>query len=114
MIDDTELSRRLNHPGVADYYKGNGHRIAAFRALLDLLSIPHPEWAARCMSGSGATRRDAMAAYQIDTPKQRLTNIPARKDNATPARVRDAKAASKARRNTNVRNQTLLKNIGQQ
>ncbi|WP_109354609.1 hypothetical protein [Sphingorhabdus sp. EL138] len=107
MIDDTEITKRLSHPGVAEYYTGNGHRIAAFRALLDLLSIPHPAWAARGMSGSGATRRNTMTAYHADNPQPRLTTLPARKDNAPPERVLAAKAATEARCNPSLFNQTF-------
>ncbi len=106
-MDLNEISERLSNTDVANYFTGNGHRIAAFRALLDLLSIPHPEWAARSISGTGSTQRKAMLAYRADNPQPRRTTVPARKDNATSEEVQAAKAATEARCNPNLFNQTF-------
>ena len=106
-LDTPELSQRLNRPEVAAYFAGNGHRIAAFRALLDLLSIQHPEWAVRGISGAGSTRRNIMTAYQTDHPKPRLLTVPTRRENATPDRVQMAKTGSKVRCNPDLFNQTF-------
>ena len=105
-MDPNEISRRLIHPGVATYFSGNGHRIAAFRALLDLLSIPHPDWAARGISGAGFARRATMTAYQADNPQPRPMVLPDRKPNATPERVQAAKATNE-RRLTRLYDQTF-------
>lgn len=54
----------LNTPGVVEYFSGNAHRLAAFRALLELLAIPFPRWAERNVSGRAAARRDLIAAFR--------------------------------------------------
>jgi hypothetical protein len=59
---------RLNHPDVAKYYLGNGHRIAAFRSLLGLLDLPLPDWALRMPSGAAANRVTTMNTYKDETP----------------------------------------------
>ena len=56
----------LNNPTVAEYFTRNPHRLAAFRATLDLLSIPLPDWAERDISGRAAATRNAMAAFRAD------------------------------------------------
>jgi hypothetical protein len=37
--------------------------------MLDLLSIPLPDWAARDISGRAAANRNAMAAFRADNPE---------------------------------------------
>ena len=68
---------RLTHPGVAAYFTRNPHRMAAVRAMLDLLSIPFPNWAERDISGPGAAR-NMLAAYRADNPET-LAQATARK-----------------------------------
>lgn len=60
---------RLNSSAVADYFTRNPHRLAAARALLDLLSIPLPDWAVRDISGRAAATRNAMRAFRTDNPE---------------------------------------------
>lgn len=86
-IDPAALGR-LNHPGVVDYFARNPHRLAACRALLDLLSIPLPEWAKRDISGRAAARRNVIAAFKADNPEPRSSTLARRKDN-TSAKDRD-------------------------
>ncbi len=59
----------LNNPHVAEYFTRNPHRLAACRAMLDLLTIPLPDWAARDISGRAAATRNALAAYRTDNPE---------------------------------------------
>jgi hypothetical protein len=59
----------LNLPEVIDYFSPNGHRMAAFRATLDLLNIPLPDWAVRGISGRAAARRNTIAAFRQDNPE---------------------------------------------
>jgi hypothetical protein len=56
----------LNNPVVHEYFTRNPHRLAAFRATLDLLSIPLPDWAERDVSGRAAATRKTMAAFRAD------------------------------------------------
>jgi hypothetical protein len=68
----------LNHPGVVEYFSRNAHRMAACRALLELLSIPLPDWATRDISGRAAARRNVIAAFRADFPEtlhQRTTRL---------------------------------------
>jgi hypothetical protein len=66
---DPAVAGILNLPGVVDYFTPNAHRMAAFRATLELLSIPLPDWAVRDISGRAAARRDAIAAFRQDNPE---------------------------------------------
>jgi hypothetical protein len=59
----------LSNPGVVEYFTGNAHRMAACRALLDLLSIPLPNWAKRDISGRAAARRNIIAAFREEHPE---------------------------------------------
>jgi len=68
----------LNNPAVAEYFTRNPHRLAACRAMLDLLSIPLPDWAARDISGRAAATRNAMTAFRADNPET-LAEATARK-----------------------------------
>jgi hypothetical protein len=63
------LPDQLNNPAVADYFTRNPHRLAACRALLDLLSIPLPSWAVRDISGRAAATRNIMRAFRADNPE---------------------------------------------
>lgn len=54
----------LNTPGAVEYFSGNAHRMAACRALLELLAVPFPDWAQRDLSGRAAARRDVIAAFR--------------------------------------------------
>lgn len=92
-----DLAAKLEHPSIAAYFTGNGHRIASFRTLLDILKIPLPQWAARGISGTGAARRDAVAAYHADNPQPLPMVLHERKPNATPERVQVAKASNERR-----------------
>jgi len=69
MNNDPAILGRLNHPGVVDYFSRNAHRLAAARALLELLSIPLPEWAQRDISGRAAVRRNVIAEFRRDHPE---------------------------------------------
>ena len=62
-------TNRLTHPGAADYFTRNPHRMAAVRAMLDLLSIPFPEWAERDISGRAAANRNMLATFRADNPE---------------------------------------------
>ena len=75
---------KLHLPGVVDYFTRNPHRMAALRALLDLLAIPLPDWAKRDLSGRGAASRNLMAAFKADNPRPANYVLPPRKDNASP------------------------------
>jgi hypothetical protein len=66
---DPAVAGLLNIPGVVEYFSPNAHRIAAFRAVLELLSIPLPDWAARDISGRAAARRKAIAAFREENPE---------------------------------------------
>ena len=60
---------RLTHPGAAQYFTRNPHRMAAARAMMDLLSIPFPTWAERDISGRAAANRNMLAAFRTDHPE---------------------------------------------
>jgi len=66
---DPAVAGLLNIPGVVEYFSPNAHRMAAFRAVLELLSIPLPDWATRDISGRAAARRNAIAAFRQDNPE---------------------------------------------
>lgn len=63
---------RLSDPRVADYFTGNGHRLAAARAMLDLFDLPPPPWAQRSPSGRAAVTKAAMARFREDNPQENL------------------------------------------
>ena len=105
-MNPDDLAARLEHPNIAAYFTGNGHRIASFRTLLDILNIPLPQWAARGISGVGSARQDAVAAYQADNLQPRPLVLPDRKTNATPERLQAAKATNQ-RRLTGLYDQTF-------
>ena len=105
-MNSVDLAAKLEHPSIAAYFTGNGHRIASFRTLLDILNIPLPHWAARGISGIGSARRDAVSAYQADNPQPRPLVLPERKPAASPERVRAVKATNQ-RRLTGLYNQTF-------
>jgi hypothetical protein len=67
-----EVAHRLNNPAVEAYFTRNTHRIAATRALLDLLEIPAPEWAHRKASGQAAITKAAVARFKADNPQERV------------------------------------------
>lgn len=69
MTVDPAVIGILNHPGVIDYFSRNAHRMASFRALLELLSIPLPDWATRDISGRAANRRNVIAAFREEHPE---------------------------------------------
>lgn len=69
MTIEPAVAGLLNLPEVIDYFSPNGHRMAAFRATLDLLNIPLPDWAVRGISGRAAARRNTIAAYRADNPE---------------------------------------------
>ena len=69
MTIEPAVAGLLNLPEVIDYFSPNGHRMAAFRATLDLLNIPLPDWAVRGISGRAAARRNTIAAYREDNPE---------------------------------------------
>jgi hypothetical protein len=56
------------NPALADYFQGNSNRMAACRAMLDLLGIPYPEWAKRGLSGRAAHRKQMLADCRRDNP----------------------------------------------
>ncbi len=57
-----------SNPAISDYFRSNRSRMAACRAMLDLLSIPYPDWAHRDISGRGAQHRDMIAMFNRDNP----------------------------------------------
>lgn len=63
---------RLADPRVEEYFTGNGHRLAAARAMLDLFDLPPPGWAQRSPSGRAAVTKAAMARFRDDHPQERL------------------------------------------
>jgi hypothetical protein len=85
----TNTNEALSNPAVADYFTRNPHRLAACRALLDLLGIPLPDWAVRDISGRAAATRNAMAAFRADNPET-LHQATMRKAAEHKARVPDA------------------------
>ena len=105
-MNSDDLAAKLEHPSIAAYFTGNGHRIASFRTLLDMLNIPLPHWATRGISGIGSARREAVTAYQADNPQPRPMVLPDRKTAATPERVQAAKATNE-RRLTRLYDQTF-------
>jgi hypothetical protein len=92
MTIELAIISRLNEPEIADYFTRNPHRMAAFRVLLDLLSIQLPGWAKRGISGRAATRRNIMAAFRADYPDPPNYTAAPRKPNATPERIAEIKA----------------------
>jgi hypothetical protein len=82
----------LNLPEVIDYFSPNGHRMAAFRATLDLLNIPLPDWAIRGISGRAAARRNTIAAYRADN-RETLHEATVRKAADHKARVKNLNSA---------------------
>lgn len=66
---------RLADPRVADYFTGNGHRLAAARALIDLMDLPTPNWAIRSPSGRAAVTAAAMSRFKADNPDENLPPI---------------------------------------
>lgn len=105
-MDQNELAARLEHPSISAYFKGNGHRMAAIRALLDLMNMPYPAWAARGISGVSSAKRNAVVAFIADNPQPRPLVLPDRKTDATPERVQAAKATNQ-RRLSGLYNQTF-------
>lgn len=63
---------RLADPRVADYFTGNGHRLAAARAFIDLMDLPPPDWAIRSPSGRAAVTQAAIARFKADNPDDNL------------------------------------------
>jgi hypothetical protein len=57
-----------DNPALADYFQGNTNRMAACRAMLDLLGIPYPDWAKRGLSGRAAHRKQMLADCRRDNP----------------------------------------------
>lgn len=96
-MDTIELAARLEHPSISAYFTGNGHRMAAIRALLDLMNMPYPAWAARGISGVSSAKRDAVVAFIADNPQPRPMVLTERKPTATPEQVRIAKASNERR-----------------
>lgn len=61
-----------NNPDLADYFSGNSNRMAACRAMLDLLRIPLPDWAVRGVQGRAAHTKAMVAAFRADNPHERF------------------------------------------
>lgn len=57
-----------SNPNLAYYFQGNSNRMAACRAMLDLLGIPYPDWAKRGLSGRAAHRKQMLADCRRDNP----------------------------------------------
>ena len=70
-VSSAGLYALRNNPDLADYFTGNGNRIAACRAMLDLLGIPYPSWAQREASGRAAQHKAMITAFRDDNPHQR-------------------------------------------
>lgn len=67
-ISSAGLEALRSDPELADYFRRNRNRMAACRAMLDLLRIPYPDWAMRDISGRGAQHRDMIAMFNRDHP----------------------------------------------
>lgn len=65
------LHAMRHNPEIADYFTGNSNRMASFRAMLDLLQIPYPEWAVRTLQGRAARHRAMVADFRRDYPGAR-------------------------------------------
>lgn len=65
-ISSAGLDALRSDPALADYFQRNRNRMAACRAMLDLLRIPYPDWAQRDISGRGAQHRDMIAMFNRD------------------------------------------------
>lgn len=105
-MDTNELAARLEHPSISAYFTGNGHRMAAIRALLDLMNMPYPAWAARGISGVSSAKRNAVVAFIADNPQPRTMVLPDRKTNASPERIEAVKVTNQ-RRLTGLYDQTF-------
>lgn len=71
-ISSAGLYALRNNPDLADYFSGNSNRMAACRAMLDLLRIPYPSWAVRGASGRAANTKAMIAAFRADNPRERF------------------------------------------
>jgi len=72
-LDMMTISDRLSDPRVADYFRGNAHRLASARALFDLLDLPSPDWARRSLSGRASIHKAAIDRWKADHPHERAT-----------------------------------------
>jgi len=70
--DMMALSDRLNHPEVAAYFDGNGHRRATVRAIFDIMGAAPPTWLERSPSGRASVTKAAMDRFRADNPQERL------------------------------------------
>lgn len=73
-ISSAGLYALRNNPGLADYFSANGNRMAACRAMLDLLGIPYPLWAIREASGRASQHKAMVAAFRADNPHERFSS----------------------------------------
>lgn len=66
------ISDRLSDPRLADYFAGNAHRIATFRALVEVLDLPLPDWAERGVGGRTNATKEALNRFRQDYPDEAL------------------------------------------
>lgn len=71
-LDMMTVADRLNDERVAEYFRGNDHRIAACRAMISLLDLPCPDWARRSLSGRAAVHKAAINRFKADHPQERI------------------------------------------
>lgn len=62
------VAARLDDPRIEAHFTKNKHKQAATREVLDLLGIPLPDWARRCLSGRAAASKAAMDRFREDYP----------------------------------------------
>ena len=71
-VSATGLAALQDNKDLISYFQGNGHRMAACRAMLDLLEIPAPGWAYRNPSGRAAQTATMVASFRDDNPHVRF------------------------------------------
>ena len=71
-VSATGLAALQDNKDLIRYFSGNGHRMAACRAMLDLLDIPAPGWAYRNPSGRAAQTATMVASFRDDNPYVRF------------------------------------------
>lgn len=71
-VSATGLAALQDNQDLIRYFQGNGHRMAACRAMLDLLDIPAPGWAYRNPSGRAAQTAAMVASFRDDNPNAKF------------------------------------------
>ena len=67
-ISSAGIAALNDNAEIARYFLGNGNRMAACRAMMDVLAIPYPEWAKRNLQGRAAQHREMVAMLRRDYP----------------------------------------------